>query len=220
MVEIPSTHISLLCELGKGGRHDEAWGVFHERYRGVILSWCLRRGLPADGAEDLTQDILLKLFQQLPQYRHDPKRGQFRGWLKVVTNNAVTDFWRRRQRQLEQDGVGGTAFLERLGDLACPEAMTELSRVVEDQARTIAAEILERVRNKVKDTTWQAFSQTMVEQRPAAEVAAALNLSIATVYKANYRVKQMLLQEYRHVHAHRGNADHLSGSPDAGKAPA
>jgi hypothetical protein len=52
-VPIPSTHVSLLCDLGRDGRRDEAWAAFHARYRGVILGWCLRRGLPADAAEDL-----------------------------------------------------------------------------------------------------------------------------------------------------------------------
>jgi RNA polymerase sigma-70 factor (ECF subfamily) len=218
-VAIPSTHISLLCDLREDGGREEAWAVFHARYRGVILGWCLRRGLPPDGAEDLTQDVLLKLFQQLPRYRHDPARGQFRGWLKAVVNNALTDFW-RRQGQRPERGVGGSAFLERLGSLANPEAAAELSTAIEEQAQSTAAEILERVRAKLKETTWQAFYQTMVEQRPAAEVAGELNLSVATVYKANYRVKQMLLQEYRHVHAHRGGADPVPGSGDAGEAPA
>src|SRR6516162_4580530 len=129
---MPSTHISLLCDLREDGRRDEAWTVFHSRYRGVILGWCLRRGLPPDGAEDLTQDILLKLFQELPRYRHDPARGHFRGWLKAVVNNALSDFW-RRQRGRPEHGIGGTAFLERLGGLASPEAADELSGTIEDQ---------------------------------------------------------------------------------------
>jgi RNA polymerase sigma-70 factor (ECF subfamily) len=215
-VAIPSTHISLLCDLRGDTRRDEAWVVFHVRYRGVILGWCLRRGLPPDGAEDLTQDILLKLFQQLPRYHHDPARGQFRGWLKAVVNNALTDFWRRQRGRPERGGVGGTAFLEQLGCLASPEAADELSGVIEDQAQSTAAELLERVRAKLKETTWQAFYQTMVEQRPAGDVAEELKLSIASVYKANYRVKQMLLQEYRHVNARRGNPDPLPGPGDAG----
>ena len=111
-VSIPSTHISLLCDLRADGRRDEAWAVFHARYRDVILGWCLRRGLSPDGAEDLTQDVLLKLFQQLPQYHHDPARGQFRGWLKAVVNNTLTDFWRRQQRRPDQGAVGGTTFQE------------------------------------------------------------------------------------------------------------
>jgi len=193
--------------------------VFDTRYRGVILGWCLRRGLPPEGAEDMTQDILLKLFQQLPQYRHDPEKGHFRSWLKVFVNNAVTDFRRRQSRRPDRVGVGGTAFMKRLNALASLEATTELSSALEDQAQTIAAEILDRVRAKVKETTWQAFYQKMVEQRPAAEVAEGLNLSIATVYKANYRVKQMLLEEYHHVKSPPGAPCPLPNSADPGETP-
>jgi RNA polymerase sigma-70 factor (ECF subfamily) len=219
-VPIPSTHISLLCDLRAGDRQDEAWAVFQARYRGVILGWCLRRGLSPESAEDLTQDVLLKLFQQLPHYSHDPSRGQFRGWLKAVVNNALTDFWRRQRRRPDHGGVGGTAFLERLGELASPEPAGELSVMIEEHARTTAAQILDRVRAKVKETTWQAFYQTMVEQRPAAEVAAELKLSVATVYKASYRVKQMVQQEYRHVSERSGDPDPLPGPADAGQTPA
>jgi RNA polymerase sigma-70 factor (ECF subfamily) len=219
-VLIPSTHISLLYDVGAGGRRDQAWAVFQARYRGVILGWCLRRGLSPESAEDLTQDILLKLFQQLPHYRHDPSRGQFRGWLKVVVNNALTDYWRRQQRQPERGGVGGTSFLKRLDDLASPERAGELSAIIAKRARTPGAEILERVRAKVKETTWQAFYQTMVEQRPAAEVAAALKLSLASVYKATYRVKHMVLEEYRNVYHAGDDSDPLPGPADAGKTPA
>jgi len=127
-------------------------------------------------AEDLPQDILLKLFQQFSHYSHDPKRGQFRSWLKTVVNNALTDFWRRQRRRPEFGGVDGTAFLKQPEDLASPKATTELSSAIEDQAQTIAAEILERVRAKVKETTWQAFYQMMLEQRPAAEVAGGTEL--------------------------------------------
>jgi RNA polymerase sigma-70 factor (ECF subfamily) len=218
-VAIPSTHISLLCELGKSGRHDEAWAAFYTRYRNVIFGWCLHRGLRPEDAEDLTQDVLLKLFQQLQHYSHDPARGQFRSWLKTVVNNALIDFWRRQQGQPER-GIGGTAFLQWQRSLASTEAATELSGAIEDQARTVATEVLERVRMKVKETTWQAFYQMMVEQRPAVEVAEALTLSVATVYKANYRVRQMLAQEYRHVQAHRDVSDPLPDAGDAGETPA
>ena len=96
----------------------------------------------------------------------------------------------------------------------------ELSVVIEDHARTTAAEILDRVRAKVKETTWQAFYQTLVEQRPAAAVAAELKLNVATVYKASYRVKQMVQQEYRHVYEPSGDPDALPGPADAGETPA
>jgi RNA polymerase sigma-70 factor (ECF subfamily) len=219
-VLIPSTHVSLLCDLRRDSRRDEAWAAFHARYRDVIFGWCLRRGLAADAAEDLTQDVLLKLFRQLPGYLHDPARGQFRGWLKTVVNNILTDFWRQQRRRPEPGAVGGSAFLEQLADLAGPEAADELSGAIDDRARTTAAEVLERVRAKLKATTWQAFHQAMIEQRPAAEVAAELNLSVASVYKATYRVKRMLLQEYRHVDPSGKDPPSLPELGDAREAPA
>ena len=192
-MDLPSTHASLFSDLREDHRRDETWAVFHSRYHRVILRWCARRGLPWDAAEDLTQDVLLKLFQRLPEYRHDPARGQFRGWLKAVVNNALTDFWRRAGSA----AVGGTAFLARAADLASPEAAVELSTAIEGHARATAEAVVGRVRARLKETTWEAFYQVMVEGRPGAEVAAGLNLSVASVYKATYRVKQMLLEESR-----------------------
>jgi RNA polymerase sigma factor (sigma-70 family) len=193
---MPSTHFSLLCEIRDGNRPDESWAAFHARYRDVILAWCARRGLTATDAEDLTQDVLLKLFQRLPTHAHDPERGSFRGWLKVVVNNAIADFWRRRPAHA---AVGGTTFLARAAGMPSPEA-EELSTALEGRVRGTAASVVARVRAKLKETTWQAFYQSAVERRPVAEVAAGLNLSVASVYKATYRVKQMLQEEYGHGH--------------------
>lgn len=215
-MDIPTTHASLLRALQEDGRRDETWAAFHARYRDVILGWCLRRGLPADAAEDLTQDVMLKLFQRLPEYRHDPDRGPFRSWLKTVVNNTVTDFVRNRQNRPDGDALGGTAFLEWAHALADTDASAELSGVVEERAHTVASEVFARVRAKVKETTWQAFYLTLVEQRSAAEVATELSLSVASVYKSTYRVKQMLLEEYRHVDRTSGAPDPVPGSEHAG----
>jgi hypothetical protein len=69
----------------------------------------------------------------------------------------------------------------------------------------------------LKETTWQAFHQTMVDERPAAEGAAELNMSVAAVYKSTYRVKQMLLEEYSRAHA--AGANCVSG-PGSAPVPA
>lgn len=210
-MDIPATRISLLCALHDAACREEMWAVFHARYRDVILGWCRRRGAPEDVAEDLTQEVMLKLFQRLPGYRHDPARGRFRSWLLAVVSNAVADFWRQRQGQPDA-ALGGTAFLERAHALAGPEGCDELSGLFEDRSRSVAAEVFERVRAKVKETTWQAFHQTLVEERAATDVASALNLSVASVYKSTYRVKQMLLEEYRH--APRSSVDPVPGPRD------
>jgi len=193
---LPSTHASLFLAQEDDSDRPERWEAAHARYQEVILVWCRRRGLTHACAEDLSQEIWIKLLRELHTY--DPAKGRFRSWLKAVVNNALTDYWRRKERQPERDGVGGTAFLERVAGVPGPEGVNELSAAIERRAGG-AAEVFARVRSRLQETTWQAFYQTLVEKRPAKEVADALGLSVCGVYKNTYRVKQMLQEEYGHV---------------------
>jgi RNA polymerase sigma-70 factor (ECF subfamily) len=209
-MEIPSTHLSVLAALPVVERREEAWVAFQARYQDVMLGWCRRRGLSSEDAEDLTQEVLLKLFEALSRSAYDPEKARFRSFLKAVVNNAISDWWRRQQRRPEPAAVGGTSFLERLGDQASPEAAEELSGAIDCRTKAVADEIFQRVHGRLKETTWQAFYQTMIEGRPAAEVAPALGLSIATVFKAKDRVKRMLVEEYFYGYADTGDAVALS----------
>ena len=194
---IPSTHLSLLQALGKEGRRDDAWAVFQAGYRDVIHGWCQRYGLDLHAAEDLTQEILIKLLEALPHHEHNPQRGRFRSWLKTVVRHVLADRRRRQRRRLEPGGVGGSTALEWLGELPSPDAVEELSVAVERRAAAWEAEVLDRVRAKVAPASWAAFCQRMIERRPAADVAAELGLSVGAVYKAAERIKRMVIEECR-----------------------
>jgi DNA-directed RNA polymerase specialized sigma24 family protein len=75
-----------------------------------------------------------------------------------------------------------------------------------------------RVRARFHEKTWQAFYQTLVERRPAKEVAEQLGISVSAVYKDTYRVKQMLHKEYCDVRAC-DEAPDLSGPGDPSALP-
>jgi RNA polymerase sigma factor (sigma-70 family) len=196
-VSIPSTHLSLLQALGEEGRREDAWVVFQAAYRDVIIGWGRRYGLDLHAAEDLTQEILLKLLEALPRHEHKPDRGRFRSWLKTVVRHVLADRQRRQRRRPEPGGVGGSTALERLGDLPGPEAVEKLSVAVEHRTAAWEAEVLDRVRARVGPASWAAFCQRMIERRPAAEIAAELGLTVGAVYKAADRIKHMVIQECR-----------------------
>src|SRR5262249_54206448 len=160
------------------------------------------------------QEVLLKLWAELPRFTYDPARGRFRSWLKAVVRNALADYRRRQRRRSEGVGVGGTAFLERLGNLASPAAVDELSGAIEPLRPAPGARGLARVRAKLKESPWQAFYQHTIEQRPAAAVAQDLGLAVASVYKATFRVKKMLREEYRHAYHNGGESASLPGRED------
>jgi RNA polymerase sigma-70 factor (ECF subfamily) len=194
-MEIPSTSYSLLAALQAEERSERAWHEFHARYRDVILAWCRRRGLEGD-AEDATQEILIKLFQALPRHLHDPALGPFRGWLKTVVENSLRDWWRARQRRPEPAVLGGSTFLNQLGNLADDrEGLDELSTVLEEQMESDAAKAVARARARVDEKTWEAFVKLRMEQRPAAEIAQELGLKTGTVYKHIQRVIRILREE-------------------------
>ena len=52
-----------------------------------------------DEAEDLTQEVFVKLFRALPTY---DRRAQFETWLTRVSRNLCIDHYRRRRREREK----------------------------------------------------------------------------------------------------------------------
>jgi RNA polymerase sigma-70 factor, ECF subfamily len=196
---IPSTHLSLLQALGEEGRREDAWAVFQASYRDVILGWCRHLGLDQHTAEDLTQEILIRLLDALPRHEHNPDRGRFRSWLKTVVRHVLADFRRRQLRSQEPGGVGGSTALERFCKLPDPKAVEELGVAVDRRSAAWTAEMLDRVRARVEPASWVAFRGRMIERRPAAEVAAELGVTVGAVYKAVDRIKRMVIQECRNA---------------------
>jgi RNA polymerase sigma-70 factor (ECF subfamily) len=187
----------VLSALGQKSGREDAWAVFQAGYRDVVLLWCKRRGLNQDAAEDLTQEILIKLLDALPHYKHDPDRGRFRSWLKTVVQNVLSDRARRHKRSPEPRAVGGSTALERLYNLPGPVVAEELSEIVDNQTSVWESELLDRVRARVAPASWEAFCRRMIDRRPASEIAVELGLTVGAVYKASERIKRMIIQESR-----------------------
>lgn len=191
----PSTHLSILRALKDPRQRDAGWQRFQSDYEATILHWCQRKGLQHADAQDVTQAVLKRLWQVLPNHDHDPSRS-FRGWLKAVVGNAVSDLRRAVSRRPGDRGVGGSAFLDRLTDLESPESVSDLAEATSQVGRDLDAAVA-RVQARVGETTWQAFWRKAVEGKPAAEVAEQLGLSAGAVYQAAYRVRDLLADECR-----------------------
>jgi RNA polymerase sigma-70 factor (ECF subfamily) len=58
-----------------------------ERYQPSIKRWCIAWGSQDSPADDVSQEVLVKLFAALRKFRYDPSRS-FRAWLKTVSQHA------------------------------------------------------------------------------------------------------------------------------------
>ncbi|MGE3312765.1 MAG: RNA polymerase sigma factor [Limisphaerales bacterium] len=117
-----TTRASLLLKIRDPG-DTASWEKFWIRYHPVVHGFA-RRFAPSDAdAEDLTQEIFIKVFGAIGKFVYDPDKGRFKGWLFRVSRNAITDWLRKHRRRL-----AGQRDLLDLG----MESIDELARVEGD----------------------------------------------------------------------------------------
>src|SRR5437764_578573 len=102
--------------------HPASWDEFVERYGRHIYRWCRQWKLQDADAEDVTQDILVKLTQKLRAFAYDPSRS-FRGWLKTVAHHAWRDY--EDSRRHAQPAAGDSQVQELMVTLEAREDLTQ-----------------------------------------------------------------------------------------------
>ncbi|HEX6211453.1 MAG TPA: sigma factor [Methylomirabilota bacterium] len=82
-----------------GARDPAALDAFAREYRAPVVAFIRRRGFDADTAEDLCQDVFVRLLAGGVLTKADARRGAFRSLLCTVTVRVIQD-WRRRHREV------------------------------------------------------------------------------------------------------------------------
>src|SRR5947199_5909221 len=121
-VHLPTTHVTLLTRLRQDPSDQAGWDEFVERYGRHIYRWCRQWKLQDADAEDVTQDILMKLAQKLPAFAYDPSRS-FRGWLKTVAHHAWRDF--EDSRRHAKRAVGHSQVQDLIPNLEAREDLVQ-----------------------------------------------------------------------------------------------
>ena len=189
------TSLTLMMRVQQDPADPQAWDEFAQRYQPIIRAWCLRWGAQPSDADDVAQQVLLKLLGAMKKSHYDPAHG-FRGWLKTVTHNAWLDFVGSRRRTAGQD-VGRLAAIADSHD-----AFADLEQQIETAFEQELLELaMRRVERRVRPTTWEAFRLTHVENRSGAEAARCLNVPPSQVFVAKHRVLKLLKEEVRGLKA-------------------
>ena len=189
-VPLPTTRVTLLARLRQDPTDQAAWDVFVERYGRHIYRWCRQWKLQDADAEDVTQDILVKLARKLRAFAYDPSRS-FRGWLKTLAHHAWRDFVGSSHRARPAAGDG--QVWELMQTLEAREDLAQKLQEAFDHELLEAAKV--RVRLRVAPHTWEAFRLVALEGLPVAEAAARARLQVAMVYVAKSKVQKMLREE-------------------------
>jgi RNA polymerase sigma-70 factor (ECF subfamily) len=196
------TSVTLLARLGGPAPDAPAWSEFLRRYGPQVLGWCRHWRLQDADAEDIAQDVLLRVSKQMKTFRYDPAKS-FRGWLKTVTRAAWCDWLDDRRRTIAQ-GSGDTATRDSLESTAARDDLVNRLEAEFDRELLDTATI--QVRNRVDPKTWEAFRLTAIDGMSGSEAAEQLGMKVASVYVAKGRIQKMLQDEIKSLDL-QGSAD-------------
>ncbi|MCK4765757.1 MAG: RNA polymerase sigma factor [Candidatus Aminicenantes bacterium] len=80
-------------------KDSEAWNKMIERYSKKVFNFALNFAGNREDASDITQDIFLKVYNNIDKFKED---GNFDSWLSRLSKNYCIDFWRKNKRSKDK----------------------------------------------------------------------------------------------------------------------
>lgn len=99
-MHLPTTVWSTLLKVRR--EPDRVKDLVVRRYRQPVYEFALQRGLPPEDAEDVAQDVFLRVCRETFLEKADRTRGKFRTLLLAVTKHVISAF-RRRENADKRD---------------------------------------------------------------------------------------------------------------------
>ncbi len=132
--------LNILAEKLKAGDENAA-EMLYDYFAPKIYSFYIVRILHKETAEDLTQDVFIKLIKKIHTF--DPKKGDFAPWIWQVARNNLIDHYRNTAKR------NLISFLPYLD--AFPQGISKNENLFFDVNREIAQEIISTVREFTDD---------------------------------------------------------------------
>jgi RNA polymerase sigma factor (sigma-70 family) len=108
-----------------GSRKSHEGEAFVARYRGPLLAFLARWGLSPEDAEDVSQEVFLRLFSGELLLEADRTKGRFRSYLLGITSNVVRERHRRKNALKRGGGAAHVSLEELPQDPAAPSGWAE-----------------------------------------------------------------------------------------------
>lgn len=178
------TRVTLLGKLTL--QHDEtAWKDFVSYYGSYIKMVLIRTGIPEKDVEDVSQEVILKVWKSLPKYekRSDVK---FRGWLVKVIKSCA---YRWHQKKIKQPlNINPDSEIEQVCE-------SEIKAIIEEEWKLHVAELaLKNVKQNFPKINIDVFEMAMGGASNQ-QIATKLELKENTVAVYKKRVKVALYRE-------------------------
>lgn len=199
MVQFPSSIWSqLLTAANEPDRVKEAVVV---RYRSPVYEFVRQQGLSHEDAEDVTQEVFIRITRDEFLRNADRRKGRFRTLLLAVTRNVIASFRRHelaqqrdRRRQVALDNQDVPAE-------APPDAEFD---------RLWALNLVRHALERMKDESCRQALQLQLDGLSYAEIASRLAWSEYDVTNTLHKARKLLRQEMERAIAEYAGAGEVS----------
>ena len=182
------TRLTLL-QRAKNPDDHTAWDDFVGYYRDFITVVLIQMNLNENDRDDLTQEILLRIWKVLPDY--DLERARFRTWMSHIIRNKVIDHYRKIKRLSDKQDM----IIEESGNLSPVISEPEIESIVQKEWEVHIVKLaLQRISRHFSERAIKAFSLSM-DNVSSQQIGEELGIKANSVNKLKNRVKQRLIKE-------------------------
>jgi len=150
-----------------------AWEEIVQRYNRRIYNICYRFAGSGDDAQDLTQEVFIKMFRTLNTY--DVGRGAFMTWVTTITRNLLVDHFRKSKQDRVTESLDTTPSEQ--------EDAMPLSEKIEDKTPAADLSVQSRETRELVHNALQKLSPELREAVILRDLQDMDYKDIATVLK-------------------------------------
>jgi RNA polymerase sigma factor (sigma-70 family) len=186
--DTPKTLLRKIAEYANGDDSAE-WARFVELYTPVIRAFiCTREDLGEADADDVVQEIFVRLVNVLRAGIYRPEKGRFRAYLGTMVRRLLID----RHRRALARGAGEIVSADDVELLSATPDAAEVVDMRLREARHAAAVEHVLSRTMLDAHTVAAYRAYAIDGEPAADVAARLGITVNTLRQIKFRVGRMI----------------------------
>ncbi len=151
---------------------EAAWEALVRAHTRRVYGFCYRFTGKDSEAQDLTQEVFLRVFRSLKSYRSD--EGAFVTWLTRLSRNLLIDHYRRTKQERVTESIEEQlpVIEEKAGSGARPDGLLD---------RREASEALQSALQRLSPDLREAVILRDLQEMEYREIAGALNIPEGTV---------------------------------------
>jgi RNA polymerase sigma-70 factor (ECF subfamily) len=178
-----------------------AWEEIVQRYNRRIYNICYRFAGSADDAQDLTQEVFIKMYRTLKSY--DVERGAFMTWVTTITRNLLVDHFRKTKQDRMTESLDGAAS-EHEDALPLSERIADQAPTPDTRAQSQqVGEVVQRALTKLSPDLREAVILRDLHDMDYRDIATVLKVPEGTVKsrinRGRAELARLLQRTYKQV---------------------